>query len=71
MKRFQLSIINLIIALSTFAVTPSFAGNANGGGKMNDGASLPVNKGIVILLIAGFIIGIYVLKTSRKKAQSK
>jgi len=76
MKRFKIAFSALVFALSLLSITPSYAGNGqgnNGNGGGNGGAgspSLPINNGILFLLLAGTVIGAKVIYSSTKKVQA-
>ncbi|MDB5013496.1 MAG: hypothetical protein JWQ25_1698 [Daejeonella sp.] len=76
MKQNQILRSLFVFVVSLLLTVPSYAGNGNGNngnGNGNGGpaASLPINEGILFLLIAGTVIGITVMKkTASKKVEA-
>lgn len=69
MRKIQIVIAIFVAAICMLIATPTFAGNAAGGGKNNDSPGLPINKGLVFLVVAGAALGIYVVRNLGKKAR--
>lgn len=75
MRKFHIWIFAFVFAASFLVVTPSQAGNGkgnngNGNGNGGNNNSLPINGGIVFLLIAGTLIGVKVVFDANKKVRA-
>lgn len=66
MKKYTLFSLFLIIASSAMAVNPPACPN----GCSTPGTALPINSGVIYLLVAGFAVGIMAILKYKKVAKA-